>query len=213
MEKKAEESVSRKVEEAKMYVNHPISLCKFRACYMYLLYIKYKKIKILLMGKKMKICPLSSSPSRSFEDRLECGTFWSLHLLHELFEFFILFIPLMDGRQQILGFHLPTHNEKLVAEIVQQGARTVCPILEIQHELLQFFLLDSAQLQRLFLPGDDFLVPIFFLHLLNFHLQGWKGKRNSNGRGKLVGYREKEITLGAINLHCSQAQVEEGMFV
>lgn len=53
------------------------------------------------------------------------------HFLHEVFEFLVFLVPLVDGRQQILALHFPAHDEKMVAEVVQLVAGAVGPILQV----------------------------------------------------------------------------------
>lgn len=93
------------------------------------------------------------------------------HLLHEVFEFLVFLVPLVDGRQQVLALHLAAHDEEMVAEVVQLVAGAVCPILQVQDKLLQFLLLDGSQLQGLLLLGDNLFVTIFFFHFFYFHPQ------------------------------------------
>lgn len=93
------------------------------------------------------------------------------HLLHEVFEFLVFLVPLVDGRQQVLALHLAAHDEEVVAEVVQLVAGAVGPVLQVQDELLQLLLLDGTQLQGLLLLGDNLLVTIFFFHFFYFHPQ------------------------------------------
>lgn len=53
------------------------------------------------------------------------------HFLHEVFEFLVFLVPLVDGRQQILALHFPAHDEKMVAEVVQLVAGAVGPVLQV----------------------------------------------------------------------------------
>lgn len=91
------------------------------------------------------------------------------HSLHEVFEFLVFLVPLVDGRQQVLALHFPAHDEKMVAEVVQLVAGTVSPVFQVQDKLLQFLLLDGPQLQGLLLLGDNLFVTIFFFHFFYFH--------------------------------------------
>lgn len=54
-----------------------------------------------------------------------------LHLLHEVFEFFVFLVPLMDGRQQVLALDLAAHDEEVVAEVVQLVTGAVSPVLQV----------------------------------------------------------------------------------
>lgn len=93
------------------------------------------------------------------------------HFLHEVFEFLVFLVPLVNGGQQVLALHLAAHDEELVAEVVQLVAGTVSTILEEQHKPLQLLLLNGPQFQGLLLLGDDLLVTIFLLHFFDFHPQ------------------------------------------
>lgn len=93
------------------------------------------------------------------------------HFLHEVFEFLVFLVPLVDGRQQVLALHLAAHDEEVVAQVVQLVAGAVGPVLQVQDKLLQLLLLHGSQLQGLLLLGDDFLVTIFFLYFFYFHPQ------------------------------------------
>lgn len=93
------------------------------------------------------------------------------HFLHEVLEFLVFLVPLVDCRQQVLALHFAAHDEKIVAEVVQLVAGAVGPILQVQDELLQFLLLDGPQLQGLLLLGDNLFVTIFFFHFFYFHPQ------------------------------------------
>lgn len=53
------------------------------------------------------------------------------HFLHEVFEFLVFLVPLVDGRQQILALHFPAHDEKMVAEVIQLVAGAVGPVLQV----------------------------------------------------------------------------------
>lgn len=64
------------------------------------------------------------------------------HFLHEVFEFPVFLVPLVDGRQQVLALHLAAHDEEVVAQVVQLVTGAVGPILQVQDELLQLLLLD-----------------------------------------------------------------------
>ena len=94
-----------------------------------------------------------------------------LHLLHEVFEFFVYLVPLMDGRQQVLALDLAAHDEEVMAEVVQLVTGAVGPILQVQDQLLQLLLLDWPQLQGLLLLGNNLLVAIFLFHFFDFHPQ------------------------------------------
>lgn len=93
------------------------------------------------------------------------------HLLHEVFEFLVFLVPLVDGRQQVLALHLAAHDEEVGAQVVQLVAGAVGPVLQVQDKLLQLLLLDGPQLQGLLLLGDDLFVTVLFLDFFYFHPQ------------------------------------------
>lgn len=116
--------------------------------------------------------PPQPTQGESLKDRLKSGTFVVFHFLHEVFEFLIFLVPLVDGRQQVLAPHFPAHDEEMVAEVVQLVARAVGPVLQVQDQLLQFLLLDGSQLEGLLLLGDNLFVTVLFFHFFDFHPQG-----------------------------------------
>lgn len=95
----------------------------------------------------------------------------AFHSFHEVFEFLVFLVPLVNGCQQVLALHLAAHDEKVVAEVVQLVAGTVGTIFQEEHEPLQLLLLDGPQLQGFLLLGDNLLVTILLLHFFDFHPQ------------------------------------------
>lgn len=102
----------------------------------------------------------------------------ALQFLQGLFEFLVGFVPLVDAGDEILPVRLATHNEVGAARVVQLRAGTVSAVLQIHREGLQVFLFQVSHFHGLLLLLQDHLaVCVLPFHLLDFGLDGWRGKK------------------------------------
>lgn len=111
----------------------------------------------------------------SLEDGVIGGTLVGLHVLDGELKLLALLVPLVNRHQQQLLVHFAAHDEEVGPEAVQLGTGAVCPILDVQGQLLQVFLPQHPQLQHLLLllRCNQLPIALLLLYLLYFHLEGW----------------------------------------
>lgn len=100
------------------------------------------------------------------------GTLLTLHVLDGELQLRTLLLPFVDGHEQQLLVHFPTHDEEVTAKVVQLSTGAVGSILYVQRQLLQVLFTQDTHLEHLLLllSGDEFTVTILFLHFFDLHL-------------------------------------------